>query len=382
MTVDPDNYKTPGQLISALLEQRGWTKRVLAIVLGMDETLISRIVADKRPVTVDLAILLEEVFGVAADAFLDLQRAYDLAKARLATIPDPKRATRAHLFGGLPVSEMIKRGWLPGVEDVRDVPAVETALTEFFQADSLQDIETLPHAAKRTVVSVDPTPAQLAWIYRVKRVASQMMVQRYSSDALHSALDRLRPLMSSPEEGRKVPRVLAEAGVRFLLVEALPSTKIDGVCFWLDDDSPVVAMTCRLDRIDNFWFVLRHEIEHVLRGHGRERMMLDTDLQAYEAPPSSVQEEEAIANSAAANFCVPAGKLESFIARKSPFFNERDILGFATTLGVHPGIVAGQLQHKTGRYDRFRNHLVKIREYIKPSAIVDGWGDLAPVDLI
>lgn len=379
MTINPDNYKTPGQLISALLEQREWTKRVLAIVLGMDETLVSRIVADKRPVTVDLAILLEEVFGVRADAFLDLQRSFDLAKARLTTIPDPKRATRAHLFGGLPVSEMVKRGWLPGVEDVRDVPAVEAALTKFFQADSLQEIETLPHAAKRTAVSVEPTPAQLAWIYRVKRLASEMLVPRYTAEGLHYAIIRLRALMGAPEEARKVPRILAEAGVRFLIVEALPSTKIDGVCFWLDDNSPVVALTCRLDRVDNFWFVLRHELEHVLLRHGRDRMMLDADLQGQQATSGAVEHEESIANIAAAEFCVPAAKMESFIARKSPLFHERDILGFANTLGVHPGVVAGQLQHKTGRYDLFRNHLAKIRGYVRPSAIVDGWGDVAPV---
>ena len=74
-------------------------------------------------------------------------------------------------------------------------------------------------------------------------------------------------------------------------------------------------------------------------------------------------------------------KLDSFVARKEPFFHERDILGFARTLNVHPGIVAGQLQHRTGRYDRFRQHLVKIRHLVSPGAMVDGWGDVAPVGL-
>ena len=71
--------------------------------------------------------------------------------------------------------------------------------------------------------------------------------------------------------------------------------------------------------------------------------------------------------------------MDRFIARKSPFFAERDILGFSSTLGVHPGLVAGQLQHRIGRYDLYRKHLVKIRSAIAPSAIVDGWGDVAPV---
>lgn len=39
-----------------------------------------------------------------------------------------------------------------------------------------------------------------------------------------------------------------------------------------------------------------------------------------------------------------------------------------------------KLQHKTGRYDLFRNHLVKIRSAIAPNAVVDGWGDVTPID--
>jgi HTH-type transcriptional regulator/antitoxin HigA len=73
--------------------------------------------------------------------------------------------------------------------------------------------------------------------------------------------------------------------------------------------------------------------------------------------------------------------MDSFLARKAPFFNERDILGVANTLHVHPGLVAGQLQHRTGRYDRFRQHLASIRFAVSPSAMVDGWGDVAPVGL-
>lgn len=110
--------------------------------------------------------------------------------------------------------------------------------------------------------------------------------------------------------------------------------------------------------------------------------MIDAELEGDKAGTgSSVAQEERVANEAASDFCVPKNHLESFIARKSPFFAERDILGFARTLDVHPGLIAGQLQHHTGRYDRFRSHLVKIRAMVAPSAMVDGWGDIAPVDI-
>ena len=95
----------------------------------------------------------------------------------------------------------------------------------------------------------------------------------------------------------------------------------------------------------------------------------------------NISDDERVAKEAAAEFCVPQESLKRFIVRKEPFFAERDIHGFANTFRIHPGLVAGQLQHKTSRYDRFRNHLVKIRSAVAPSAMVDGWGDVAPVGM-
>ena len=159
-------------------------------------------------------------------------------------------------------------------------------------------------------------------------------------------------------------------------MEALKSPKIDGVCLWLDSHSPVIGMTMRFDRMDNFWFVLRHELEHVLQGHGKEEPSLDVDLNG-----DVVDEEEKLANAVASEFCAPKARIDSFIKRKAPIFPERDFLGLAKVLGVHPALVAGQIQFKTGRYDLFRSHLVKIRDRILPNAVVDGWGDVAPVGL-
>ena len=372
--------RTPGQLLKKLLDERGWSQRILAVILAVDVTIIHKMVSDKRRIDAQSALLLGEAFGVEPDRFLDLQKSYELAMARVISQPDPRRATRAYLFGDLPVSEMIKRGWLKA-NDVRDVPNVETALTNFFEASSIDDIEVLPHAAKKTNVAETATPAQLAWIYRVRGIAREMMVGPYSPAAVQEAVTKLKALTAAPEEARKVPRILTEAGIRFVLVESLASAKIDGVCFWLNDQSPIIGMTLRFDRIDNFWFVLRHELEHVIRLDGLDSgaVILDAELEGDRAGTGNgVAEEERAANGAAAEFCVPKKKLDSFIARKSPIFAERDIIGFASTLKVHPGIVAGRLQHATGRYDLFRNHLVKIRSHIAPSAIVDGWGDVSP----
>lgn len=380
MTLDNENFKTPGQLIQYLLKEKNWSQRVLAVVLGVDETGLNRLVSDKRPVDANMALALSELLDVPAERFLELQKSYDLAKARITNIPDPDRAIRAKLFGDLPISAMIKRGWI-SAESIRDVKKVESELTKFFGVESSRDIEILPHAAKKTEVNADVTPAQLAWLYQVRTIASEMLAAKYTKKSALNAIKKLESLLKAPEEIRHVPRILVESGIRFLIVESLPSAKIDGVCFWLNDNSPVIAMTIRYDRIDNFWFVLRHELEHVLNQHGKQAVMLDIDLVGERSGEGeAVEDEERIANMAAADFCVPKSKMDGFIARKAPFFAERDLLGFAQTLNVHPGLVAGQLSHRTGRHDRFKKYLVSVRDKIIPSAIVDGWGNPYPID--
>jgi HTH-type transcriptional regulator/antitoxin HigA len=377
--VDQSTFRTAGQLILALLQERGWNKRTLAVVLGVSEATITRITSDKQGVDARLSITLEELFGVPADRFLSLQMELELAQARLVTQPDPDRATRALLYGDLPVGEMIARGWL-NAESVRETDKVERELMRFFGVNRLEDIEILPHAAKKTAANSVLTPAQMAWLYRVKAIAAEMPVRPFSRDRLKASLSKLKTLMIAPEEARQVSRTLLECGVRFVIVETLSSAKIDGVCLWLDDASPVIGVSLRYDRIDNFWFVLRHEIEHVLQGHGKAAAILDTELEGERAGiGSSVPQEERIANKAAADFCVPTAQMDAFIARKAPLFSERDLRGFAKLLNVHPGIVAGQLQHKTERYQIFRAHLAKIRNFATSSAMVDGWGTVSPM---
>lgn len=379
MPIGPCDFRTPGQLVEALLQERGWTKRVLSIVLDLDETGITRLVSDKRPVDAAMAITLEELFGVPAERFLELQKSYDLAKARIAARPDLERSTRANLFGGLPIADMIRRGWIKA-KDIRDVANVKNELIRFFGVNRIEDIEILPHAAKKTNFNTEVTSTQLAWLYRVKQIAKEMLVCRYSHQSVVASVQKLKALLQDPEDARKVPRILAECGIRFIVAESLPSAKIDGVCFWLNDFSPAIALSMRFDRIDNFWFVLRHELEHVIQLHGRAEIMLDTELEGAKCGTGvGIANEEKQANEAAANFCVPQKMMNAFITRKSPVFREADILALANMARVHPGLIAGQLRHYTGHYDMFGNHIVKIRSIVTPNSITDGWGDVAPL---
>ena len=360
----------PGFYIREELEAREWTQRDLAYILGTPEQAVNMIISGKRGISPEMAKALGDAFDVSPVLFINLQRAYDMVRARE---PDPGVARRARLQSAYPVREMIKRGWLQDT----DAAMLEAQMAHFFGVANANEIPHMDRVAKKSSYYDETPPAQLAWLFRVRQIAGTMTAPAYSEKSLRVAISRLKAMLVDPEEARNVPRILAECGVRFVIVEGLPNAKIDAVCFWLNKQSPVIGMSLRFDRIDNFWFVLRHEIEHVLRKDGQKKEIIDVNLDGKDDP--NLPGEECVANAAAADFCVPTAEMNLFIARKAPFFAERDVIGFARRLNVHPGLVVGQIQRHTERWDFLRRYLVKVRGFVLPGSMVDGWGVAASV---
>ena len=177
--------------------------------------------------------------------------------------------------------------------------------------------------------------------------------------------------MEYVEEIRNVPTILAKAGVRFVIVEHLPGSKMDGACFWIGV-SPVIVLSLRYDRIDTFWFNLFHEIDHILNGEGKDYPIYEIIEQDAEGlPPNEVR-----ANGAAADYCIPKKELDGFVARVSPLFSAKVIIGFARRLHVHPGTTVGLLQgRKLLPWSHHRKMLVKIRNVVTSSVLTDGFGN-------
>lgn len=379
MTSTELNFQVPppGSYIEEEIAARGWSQTDLAYILGVSVQSLNPIITGKRSISTDMAKALGEAFDVPAELFSNLQATYDLSKSE---DPDPAIARRARLQEHFPIREMVKRGWLDDRD--RDVDLLEAQLMRFFQTTQVDSIPYMSHAAKKSRYEMlEVPPVQLAWLFRVHQIASELSIPKYSEQRLRKSLDGLHSLMTDPAEIRHVPKILEECGVRLVVVEALPNAKIDGVCFWIDNQKPVIGLSLRFDRIDNFWFVLRHEIEHVLQKHGLTDPIFDDLEGSRSGQGDELPEEERIANRAAAEFCTPSDKLDSFYQRKRPYLSERDIVGFARRLQVHPGIVIGQIHRKTGDYRLLRRYLVKVREYVTPYVVSDGWGDVFPVEL-
>ena len=101
MAIPLGDFRTPGQYIQHLLDKKGWNKRVLAIVMGADETVINKLVNGRRRVDAQTALLLSDLFEIQPDDLLDLQKNYDLAKAKIVARADPGIATKSQAFGGV-----------------------------------------------------------------------------------------------------------------------------------------------------------------------------------------------------------------------------------------------------------------------------------------
>lgn len=372
---------TPGSFIEEELNERGWTQADLGYILGMDITQLNKLIKGNTGITPETAVSLGDAFDMPAEFFLNLQKLYDLSRAKKA---DPGIRTRASWASAFPVREMINRGWIEETE-----PALlDLQMLRFFGKNRVEDVPfigTAPvcaHAAKKTGTGYeDLTAVQYVWLSRVRKIAESVSAPLYSEDALRTALPNIRAHMIDKDDLIRIPEILRRCGVRVIFVEALPRSKIDGVCVWIEGQ-PVIGMSLRLDRLDNFCFVLRHEIEHILRKDGLVESFTPVDeyVSDDDQRPERPQFEE-IADSEAAEFCIPQGLLESFILRKSPFISKKDILAFAARMEINPAIVAGQIQKRTGKWQMFREFLVSVRANLLEWEFKDGWGHSAPTNL-
>ena len=360
----PAEIFPPGEFIRDELEARGWTQGDLAQIMGRPLQMVNEVVAGKKQITTDTALGLAKAFG-DDDAlyWMNLENVYRLAQAKPA---DETVARRAKLYSLFPVRELTKRKW---VEPSDNLDVIEHRVCNFYNIKNLDQKPQFAHAAK--AAGDERGPLQWAWLHRAYNLAKATSAGVYSEAKLRAALTKLKEILVAPEEIRQVPKILAEAGVRFVIVEFLSASKIDGAAFWIDG-VPVIAMAIRFDRVNNFWFVLRHEIEHILNKDGQ---ILDVELTESLQRKDKVSAEEDRANNAAAEFLVPKKELDSFIVRVRPLYSEQRILLFAKRIGVHPGLVVGQLQYRDEvPYTHFHKFLVKVREIVTQTALTDGWG--------
>jgi HTH-type transcriptional regulator/antitoxin HigA len=363
----------PGIFIEEELDERGWSQLDLAEILGKSPRDINFLINGKLSVTPKTAIGLAEAFDTNPQLWMNLESSYQLSLAQRET---SDVALKAKLYEKFPVREMIKRHW---IKPSTNIEVLVRRFCEFFEISSLDDAVEFNCAFRKSTSYNENNLYQCAWFYRAKKLASACLIeQKFSQAKLKKSLEKLRLLLHEPLEVRHVPRIMKEAGIRFIIVEAMPKSKIDGATFWLDSNSPVVVLSLRLDRIDNFWFTLMHELSHVRNEDKKDGVILDIDLLGEGdsvKPPYEIR-----ADNESAEFLIPSTELDNFIQRVQPYYLEWKIQAFALNIKVHAGIVVGQLHHRftdTGRglpYTHLRKLLEKVRHNIIETAFTDGYG--------
>lgn len=364
--------KTPGDLLRALLEERGWTQDELGFIAGASRQTIAQIIANRSGITPDMAVSFAAAFGNSASDWLRLDAEYRLSQVK----KDPQAIEqRARVYSVAPVREMQRRGW---INETKDVAEIEAELRRFFGADTLDTIPPVSVAPRKSsAADFALTSIQRAWCYRAREIAKALQVVpfKWSDASLAGLRNKLRELAAYTKEARHLPKLFSEYGIRFVIIEPLPGGKIDGAAFWLDEHSPVIALSVRYDRIDNFWFTVMHEFSHIKNG---DSFSLDLDLESEEEVqeiPHEFAASEQRANIEASGVLIGKSELDSFIARVAPLFSKDRIVQFAHSVKIHPGIVVGQLKYRGElRPGAYRELVSRIRDVITETALTDGWG--------
>jgi HTH-type transcriptional regulator/antitoxin HigA len=372
----PAEVFPPGEFLREELEERGWTQTDFAEILGRPVRLVNEIISGKRGISPETAKGLGDALGTSPQYWLNLESAYQLWKVPAG---DNTVARRARLYNRAPIKEMERRHW---IESTENVAVLEARLLDFFGISSLRETIDWAHAARKSTTYTAVSTAQEAWLCRARRLADALPASGFAPRNIDQLLTMLRNLVPNVEDLRLIPSLLADAGIRFLVIEQLPRTKIDGVCFWLDPKSPVITMSLRFDRIDYFWHTFMHEVSHCKSGDGLGKAAtLDTEFDqqadADKKPPS-----EKRAADFATKTLIPQDALDDFISRVRPLYSALKIQGFAKRIGVHPGIVVGQLQYRGEiEYRHHRRMLSPVRQAIAQVALTDGWGHITPIGI-
>lgn len=351
----------PGEYIKDELEAREWTQETLAAILDRPLRTVNQIIAGAKAITAQTAQELGAAFDTSPELWMNLESAYRL---QLEKQDAEDVARRARLYEAGPIQEMIRRRWIAEPTTTAELAA---EVERFFDVN-------ICGAARKSTPYETTTPPQKAWICRAYQLAQSVSVARpFSKAKAEKLLPDLHALTISEQETSHIPEVLGAMGIRFVVIEHLSRTKIDGAAIWLDKTSPVIVLSLRYDRIDGFWFTLCHELMHILHG---DQWSLDSELVGPgKIGTDDISEVERRADADASNFLIPKEKITSFITRHNPRFSKVNISRFANLHHIHPGIVVGQLQHhKAIKWTHSREMLVSVRGIVTDAALTDGWG--------
>ncbi len=276
-----------------------------------------------------------------------LEEGQEIGTAALPKNPAPLKSLNWSLF---PFKEMFKRSWFTDFEgSLADAKAHADALIEAYITHAIpRPVVSLQRQRVRAGAEANPY-ALMAWQCRVLLVAKENAPRTsYKANALSDDwFVELVQLSRFADGPLRAQAHLREVGISLVIEPHLQSTHLDGAAL-LSDRGPVVGLTLRHDRLDNFWFVLLHELIHVkkhLRKGSLEDIFDDLDADANEIE----READTLAGQALIADEVWETALPRFVR------SEEAVRDFAEQLKISPAIVAGRIHREADDYALFSN---------------------------
>lgn len=357
LSYQPKEVSPPGDTLAELIDELGITQAELARRMGRPLNPVNEMILGTKEITEDTALELERVLGTPAHFWLARESRYReyLARKRDAgRTPD-----RLDWLEQLPLKQLQEAGQLPKGRLTAAFKAtlVDSALRFFGVAspEGWQEQYGKVQAAFRRANPAKQTDnaAITAWL-RLGEIAAQTReTAPYDAEALQANLPAMRALTvkAAPEIGKELTHLCAQAGVTLLFVAPFTGTHVSGVARWLAD-RPLIQLSLLGKWNDVFWFSFFHEVAHILK-HPKRAVFLDDATSS--AAVANKEEQEA--NQFAADLLIPPadrkrlGQLDLTVAQ---------VRAFATDIKIHPGIVAGALQHM-GLVD-YASPLTRLKE--------------------
>ena len=340
----PDWISPPGSTISDLMEERDWNQIELAKRLGFTPKHLNQLIKGKASLTEDAAFRLERVLGSTAKFWLNREAMY---RERLARQEAQQRYEKwIDWLDVLPLSWLKKVDVIPDrrITESRKPELVETLL-RFFSVASPDEwavrYENLQASFRRGRKSNSDIGAITSWLRMGEIEAEKIVAPKYSKAKFEKVLNEIRELtvLSPHEFDPKLRALCREAGVKLVLVPAVPRANVSGVARWLNPHSPLIQLSLYGRTNDKFWFAFFHEAAHVLL-HADNKQNIFLDNLNHDSSNNSLQEQEA--NHWTAEKLIPQSDIGDLLKIQTSDEIER----FARSINIHPGIVIGRLQHE------------------------------------
>ena len=338
-SIDPPD---PIEAIRFRMDQSGLKAADVAHCFG-GRTRVYEVLSGRRALNVSMMRALHEHLGIPADILLGRPSAH---------LPEPT----AYDWKQFPLREMMKRGWLPTVKSIAD--SGETLVEEFLsRAFGADDSVTLPSFRQGSRENAKAEPYSLAaWCCQAMNLSSddQPLPKEFDPTSVEPVvfLEQIARLSQEREGPRLAIAHMRENGIRFAVLTHLRRTYLDGAAMRGPDGTPLVALTLRHDRLDNFWFCLMHELAHIMLHLGDESSVFLDDMSLRDGSngsQSAMREREAdeLAEEALVNddLWSRAGFPDAATSLR--------IVELAIEAKVHPAVVAGRVRFETRNYRRF-----------------------------